>query len=30
LQEEVEWLVGSIKDPEKREMTLEELGVINK
>ena len=24
------WLVGSIKDPEKRELSLEDLEVINK
>lgn len=26
----MQWLVGSIKDPEKRECTLEDLNVINK
>lgn len=29
LAEEVKWLVGSIKDPEKRECTLEDLAVID-
>lgn len=29
LEEEVRWLAGTIKDPEKRESSLEDLGVID-
>jgi len=29
IEEEVRWLVGTIKDPEKRESSLEDLGVID-